>query len=107
MYSNEDREFTKDIRRADPEGFAAYRNFADAIMHSPDSPLDARVTELIALGVAFTTQCPHCIKGHTEGARKAGVSKEELARVTHIAAAMRAGGAETHGLMAFKYYEEA
>lgn len=106
MYTHDDRAFTKNIRKADPDGFAAYRQFSEAILHSEDSPLDARITEMIALGVALTTQCPHCIKGHSEGAHKAGVTEAELARVTHIAAAMRAGGAETHGLMAFKYFEE-
>ena len=39
-------------------------------------------------------------------AKKAGVSREEIAEASFIAAALRAGGAATHGAMALKLYEE-
>jgi AhpD family alkylhydroperoxidase len=53
--------------------------------------------ELIAIGVALTTQCPYCIEIHTRNARKAGATEQELAETTLVAAALRAGGAMTHG----------
>jgi AhpD family alkylhydroperoxidase len=51
----------------------------------------------MALAVALTTQCPYCLEIHREKAVKAGASEEELAEVTLIAAALRAGAALTHG----------
>jgi len=49
------------------------------------------------VAVALTTQCPYCIDIHTKRARAAGATKQELAETTLVAAALRAGGAMTHG----------
>jgi len=53
--------------------------------------------QLIAIGVALTTQCRYCIEVHGQDALKAGASEEELTEVIHVAAALRAGGAITQG----------
>ncbi len=53
--------------------------------------------ELIALGVALTTQCPYCLEIHKKNAVEAGATEEELAEATFIAAALRAGAAVVHG----------
>jgi AhpD family alkylhydroperoxidase len=53
--------------------------------------------ELIAVAVGLTTQCPYCIEIHSKKARKAGATEQELAETTLLAAALRAGGAMTHG----------
>ena len=53
--------------------------------------------ELIALGVGITTQCPYCIEIHSNRARESGASDQEIAEVVVVAAALRAGGAITHG----------
>jgi AhpD family alkylhydroperoxidase len=53
--------------------------------------------ELMAIAVALTTQCPYCIELHRQEALKAGVTEQELAEAVHVAAALRAGGAITHG----------
>jgi AhpD family alkylhydroperoxidase len=53
--------------------------------------------ELMAVAVALTTQCPYCIEIHAKKAKAAGASEEELAETTLVAAAVRAGGAVTHG----------
>jgi AhpD family alkylhydroperoxidase len=57
--------------------------------------------ELMALSVAFTTQCPYCIQLHAGKARESGASDQEIAEVVAIAAALRAGAAMTHGAHAF------
>ena len=44
--------------------------------------------ELIAVGVALTTQCPYCIGIHTDGARKAGASEAELTEAAMVAASL-------------------
>jgi AhpD family alkylhydroperoxidase len=53
--------------------------------------------ELMALAVAFTTQCPYCIEVHAKRARDAGASEQEISEVVLVAAALRAGAAVTHG----------
>jgi AhpD family alkylhydroperoxidase len=51
----------------------------------------------MAVAVALTTQCPYCIEIHTKKARAAGCTEAELAETAMVAAALRAGGAITHG----------
>ena len=63
--------------------------------------------ELIAIAVALTTQCPYCIEAHAKAAKKSGATREELAEVTFLAAALRAGAAATHGTLALKLFDEA
>jgi AhpD family alkylhydroperoxidase len=58
--------------------------------------------ELIAVAVALTTQCPYCIDIHAKKAKKAGATEQELAETTLLAAALRAGGAMTHGTHALE-----
>lgn len=62
-----------------------------------DGAIPKKYKELIALGVALTTQCAYCLEVHKGAAREAGVTDEEMAEVVHIAAALRAGAAVTHG----------
>jgi len=66
-----------------------------------DGAIPAKYKELMALAVAFTTQCPYCIEIHSGKARKAGATDTEIAEVVTIAAALRAGAAITHGTHAF------
>lgn len=74
------------------QGFVAFDQAAMA-----DGAIPARTKELIAVAVALTTQCPYCIEIHTKKAKAAGCTEEELAEVVFVAAALRAGGAVTHG----------
>ena len=62
-----------------------------------DGAIPKKYKELIALGIALTTQCPYCLEIHKEHALKAGATQEELSEVTFIAAALRAGAAVVHG----------
>jgi AhpD family alkylhydroperoxidase len=61
-----------------------------------DGALSVKVKELIAVGVALTTQCPYCIDIHAKKAKAAGCTDAELAETGLVAAALRAGGAVTH-----------
>jgi len=78
-----------------PEAFKAFVAFDEAVVKHGVIPL--KYKELIAVAVALTTQCPYCIDIHAKKARKAGATEQELAETTLIAAALRAGGAMTHG----------
>jgi AhpD family alkylhydroperoxidase len=78
-----------------PDAFRAFVAFDEAVMKNGIVPL--KYKELTAVAVALTTQCPYCIEIHTKKAKRAGATEQELAETTLIAAALRAGGAMTHG----------
>ena len=78
-----------------PEAFKKFVEFDEAACR--DGAIPHKYKELIAVAVALTTQCPYCIEIHSKKARKAGVTEQELAETTIVAAALRAGGAMTHG----------
>ncbi|WP_226294424.1 carboxymuconolactone decarboxylase family protein [Aquimarina algicola] len=62
-----------------------------------DGAIPVKYKELMAVAVALTTQCPYCLEIHKDKAIKAGATEEELAEVTFISAALRAGAAVVHG----------
>ncbi|HEY1501608.1 MAG TPA: carboxymuconolactone decarboxylase family protein [Acidobacteriaceae bacterium] len=62
-----------------------------------EGAISVKNKELMALAVAFTTQCPYCIEIHAKRARTAGASDAEISEVVFISAALRAGAAVTHG----------
>jgi AhpD family alkylhydroperoxidase len=78
-----------------PEAFKAFLAFDEAAVK--DGAIPRKYKELIAVGVALTTQCPYCVEIHTKNAKKAGATDQELAEATLVAASLRAGGAMTHG----------
>jgi AhpD family alkylhydroperoxidase len=74
------------------QGFVAFDKAAMA-----DGAISAKTKELIAIAVAVTTQCPYCIEIHSKRAKTAGCTEAEIAESVLVAAALRAGGAVTHG----------
>ena len=83
-----------------PEAMKAFWAF-DKAAFAPGA-IDTLNKQLMAVGVALTTQCPYCIQVHVRAARSAGATDEMLAETATIAAAMRAGGAITHASHLFK-----
>ena len=75
-------------------------------MEREDGIIPRKYRELIALGVAFTTQCAYCIDAHTRQARANGATKQEIAEAAFVAAAVKAGGTLAHSLMALRIFEE-
>ena len=100
-----DLRFLKEMGKLAPTEFNAWLAL-DNIVRREEGVIPRKYRELIALAVAFTTQCPYCIKVHVKGAKTAGASPEEVTESSMIAAALRAGGAATHGAMALKFYEQ-
>jgi len=78
-----------------PDALKAFVAFDEAAFKDGAIPL--KYKELMAVAVALTTQCPYCIEIHSKKAKRAGATEEELAETTLVAAALRAGGAVTHG----------
>jgi AhpD family alkylhydroperoxidase len=95
MYDMKNLAKLKSFGTLAPEAFKAFVAFDEAAFHGDAIPL--KYKELMAVAVALTTQCPYCIEIHSQKARKAGATDEELAETTLVAAALRAGAAMTHG----------
>jgi AhpD family alkylhydroperoxidase len=95
MYDMKNMAKMKSLGALAPEAFKAFVAFDEAVVKYGVIPL--KYKELMAIAVAVTTQCPYCIEIHTRKARAAGATDQELAEATLIAAALRAGGAVTHG----------
>lgn len=83
-----------------PEAMKAFTAFDRAAL--ADGAIPVKYKELMALAVAFTTQCPYCIELHANAAREKGASQSEIAESVLVAAALRAGAAVTHGTHALK-----
>lgn len=95
MSASEELKKLAPLAQMKPEMMKAFVAWDTAVM--AEGALPKKTKELIAVAVALTTQCQYCLTIHTEMAQKAGASDEELAEVTFIAAALRAGAAITHG----------
>jgi AhpD family alkylhydroperoxidase len=95
MYDMKNMNKLKSLGELAPEAFGGFATFDKAAFESGVIPL--KYKELMAVAVALTTQCPYCIEIHGKRARTAGASDQELAETTLVAAALRAGGAVTHG----------
>lgn len=87
-----------------PDTLKAFQAFSKQVF--ADGALPARTKQLIAVAVAHVTQCPYCIKGHTQGALRAGASEQEIMEAIWVAAEMRAGGAYAHSNLALDTINE-
>ena len=101
-----DLRLLKEMGKLAPSDFEAWLNL-DKIVGREDGAIPRKYRELIAIAVACTTQCPYCIEVHTKAAKRAGASREEITETSLLAAALRAGGAATHGAMALNFYDQA
>ncbi|ATG54230.1 hypothetical protein CFK41_05140 [Brachybacterium ginsengisoli] len=99
---NDDAKYMADIKDGAPEMVSAFFGFDKAVFTKDTGNLDLATRELIAVGVAVTTQCPFCIEDHAKRAVRAGASKADVAEAVMVAAALRAGAGVTHGWKAMK-----
>jgi AhpD family alkylhydroperoxidase len=83
------------------KAFLAFNHAAERA----DGAIPRKYRELIALGVAFTTQCAYCIDTHTRQAREAGATRQEIAEAAFVAAAVRAGGTLAHALLSLRLHD--
>jgi AhpD family alkylhydroperoxidase len=95
MYDSKHLAKLKTLEANAPEIFQAFWAFDKLAMSAGAIPV--KYKELMALAVAFTTQCPYCIDIHAKRAREANASELEISEVVAVAAALRAGAAITHG----------
>src|SRR4249920_986067 len=90
MYDLKNLGKMKNLEAHAPEAMKAFVAFDKAAL--AEGVIPRKYKELMALAVAFTTQCPYCIELHSNKAREFGTSDQELAEAVFIAAALRAGG---------------
>jgi AhpD family alkylhydroperoxidase len=92
-------------RELAPEVNDAFEKFSRAVFSS--GALPEKTKQLIAVAVAHVTQCPYCIAGHSQLARRKGASDQEIMEAIWVAAEMRAGGAYAHSTVALHALEDA
>ena len=98
MYPDVSKELAQKRRELAPEIYAAFRTFGQRVF--ADGALPAKTKQLIAVAVAHVTQCPYCIRGHTEAAVQKGATDQELMEAIWVAAEMRAGASIAHSALA-------
>jgi AhpD family alkylhydroperoxidase len=104
-HDSADLRLLKEMRKLATADFDAWLNL-DNIVKREGAAIPKKYRELIAVAVACTTQCPYCIEVHSKAAKAAGATREELVESAFLAAALRAGGATTHGAMALKFFDQ-
>ena len=98
MYPESTRELHRMRQELAPEILAAFRAFGEKVF--ADGALPSKTKELIAVAVAHVTQCPYCIRGHTEAALRKGATQQEVMEAIWVASEMRAGAAYAHSNIA-------
>ena len=94
MYNQQNLSLLKKMDALAPELMKAFWAFDKASVAA--GALTVKQKELIAVAVALTTQCPYCIKIHSDNARRAGATEAEIVEAGLVAASLRAGAAVTH-----------
>ncbi len=98
IYPNATSEIAQKRRDLAPGVIEAFKAFGDRVF--ADGALPQKTKQLIAVAVAHVTQCPYCIRGHTELALKKGATEQEVMEAIWVAAEMRAGAAYAHAALA-------
>lgn len=98
MYPSATRDIAQKRRELAPEILDAFKTFSQRVF--ADGALPQKTKQLIAVAVAHVTQCPYCIRGHTEAALKQGATEQEVMEAIWVAAEMRAGAAYAHAGLA-------
>lgn len=94
FYDKQNTRHLNKLKDLAPEQFQAFSEFNNAVFQ--DGALNKKEKEIIAVAITHVTECPYCIDSHTQSAKKAGASLEELVEAAFVTAAVEAGGAVTH-----------
>ena len=105
MFPHATKELAQQRRALAPDIHSAFRAFGQQVF--ADGALPSKTKELIAVAVAHVTQCPYCIRGHTELAVRKGATDQEIMEAIWVAAEMRAGAAYAHSVIAIDAMHQA
>ncbi len=98
MYPEATHELSELRQELGKENLEAWRRFSRQVFS--DGTLTVKMKHLIAVAVAHVTQCPYCIRSHTQQALKSGAAPQEIMEAIWVAAEMRAGAAVAHSALA-------
>jgi AhpD family alkylhydroperoxidase len=104
VYTPPSKQLSEKRRELAPDTDAAFRELSKRVF--ADGALPVKVKQLIAVAVAHVTQCPYCIRGHTQGALRQGATEQEIMEAIWVAAEMRAGAAFAHSVIALETMQE-
>ena len=104
-HDENDVKLMREMRKFAPDDFNAWLGL-NSIVGRENGAIPRKYRELIAIADSGTTQCPYCMETHAKAAHAAGASREEVVEASLIPAALRAGGAATHGAMALKFFDQ-
>ena len=98
LYPHVGADIARKRRELAPKPMEAFRAFSASVF--ADGALPVKTKQLLAVAVAHVTQCPYCIRGHTQAALKAGATEAEIMEAIWVSAEMRAGAAFAHSALA-------
>src|SRR5690625_2770035 len=98
-YDSHDAKYGRNIRKGAPDDFATFAEWDKSVFSEEGHELSKKTRELIAIGVAATTQCPHCIEAHSRAAQKAGATEAELSEAIMVAMAVMASDSYAEDIM--------
>ena len=98
LYPAPDEDIADLRNQLTPAPAKAFRTFSHSVFAA--GALPTRTKQIIAVAVAHVTQCPYCIRSHTQTALNAGATKSEIMEAIWVAAEMRAGAAYAHSALA-------
>ncbi|CAL1240256.1 carboxymuconolactone decarboxylase family protein [Candidatus Methylocalor cossyra] len=98
VYPSSNPDFARKRAELTPDILNAFKAFSARVFAS--GALPEKTKQLIAVAVAHVTQCPYCIRGHTELALNKGATEQEIMEAIWVAVEMRAGGSYAHSSLA-------
>jgi AhpD family alkylhydroperoxidase len=98
-----DRIFQK-MAELQPELFQKFIEFEGAVYK--EGKLSTKFKELMAVGITHVTQCDACIAYHTNKAKAAGASDEEIVEAVFVAMELLAGSAVGHFATSFRAMQQ-
>ncbi len=104
VYALPSKELAQKRQELAPEAAKAFHEFSKQVF--ADGALPGKVKQLIAVAVAHVTQCPYCIRGHTQSALRSGATEQEIMEAIWVAAEMRAGAAFAHSVIALETMQQ-
>lgn len=104
LYKRSDTKRLVEFTKLSHDSFKSFMEFDHQVLS--EGHLSKKFKEVISIAVAHTTGCPYCIDIHTKSAKKAKVTKEEVAEAILVATLLKAGSAMSHGVNALNAYDE-
>jgi AhpD family alkylhydroperoxidase len=102
-YFSELKQRVGQIGKLNPDVVKGYSTISHA--KPADPKLDAKTRELIALDVSVSLRCDGCIVTHTDAAKRAGATQEEIMEALGVAIAINAGAALVYSARVMDAYE--